>query len=153
MTVERVITMKAESLISASWFYNSEEQKILFFWFLYEYALKLYDHLSASKPKALSKWKSQMTAEQLAKFCAYYAKRMRTSMLENMESGSGAITAYAEYITDYFHTSSSAEVKAIIKIGSAAWTELLESCAVCPTKCLSRIYTRCEMFERMERGD
>jgi len=144
--------MKAEKIIQASWFYNSEDQKILFFWFLYEYALKFYDHLRANKSKALSKWKAGMSDKQLAEFSAYYAKRMRTTLNENMESGIGTITVYSEYITDYFHTCTFSEVKALSKVGSAAWSELLESCAVCPTKCLSRIYQRCEMFDRVDNG-
>ena len=144
--------MKAESMIPASWFYREESQKTMINWFLYEYALKLFDHIAESQEKALAKWKARLTDEQLAKFCAYYSKRMRLSILDNIEGGTGITVVYAEYITDYLHANTQREDAAIRKIGGTAWGKLLDSCAACHCRCLSRRDERCEFFDRMERG-
>ena len=144
--------MNAESLIPASWFYRVDSQKTMLNWFLYEYALKFYDHIADSRAKALLKWKARLANERLAEFCAYYSKRMRLSILDSIEGDTGATAVYDEYITDYLHAISRSENEAIRKIAGAAWGELLSNCAICPCRCLSRRSERCEFFDRMERG-
>ena len=145
--------MKVESLISASWFYTSDSQKIKANWFLYEYACKMYEHIEAYKKKGLAKWKAQRSDENIAEFCAYFAKRMR----RNMHSRHAVVTeediiTADEFIHDYCHTNTRRETEALADIGEAAWLELLESCRVCPTGCLSEMRAYCELFDRMERG-
>ena len=92
--------MKADSLIQASWFYRDDSQKTMINWFLYEYALKFYDHLADSKAKALALWKARITDERMAEFCAYFSKRMRLSILDNIDGGTGVTVVYEEYISD-----------------------------------------------------
>jgi len=144
--------MKAESLIPASWFYRDDNQKTMFNWFLYELALKLFDHVQSSKLKPLVRWKSRLNDKQVAQFCAYYAKRMRVSVLENTEGGSGIIALYNTYLLDYCHDNTLSEDDALGKVVAAAWGALLKSCSVCPCRCAVRRDEHCELFDRMERG-
>ena len=144
--------MNAETLIPARWFYRDNSQKTMLNWLLYEFALKFYDHIAGSRAKALAKWKAQLTDERLAEFCAYYSKRMRLSILDNIEGHTGTTVVYAEYVTDYLHENSQGEDAAIRRIGGIAWGELLSTCAACPCRCLDRRSERCEFFDRMERG-
>jgi hypothetical protein len=145
--------MKTEKLIPASWFYNDESQKIKMNWFLYEYALKIYDLIKASPDKRLTKWKSQRSNKQLAEFCAYLAKRTKRNIHSKPVSNPDEeIITIDEFIWDYCHSNTEFEDDAIADITETAWLELLESCRVCPTRCISEMNAKCELFDRMERG-
>jgi hypothetical protein len=144
--------MKVESLIPASWFYIDESEKTNENWFLYESACKFFEFIDSSKEKALKKWKAKRTDEQIAEFCAYFAKRMRASLLRNYYDGTDEELYYDIYIRDYCHDNTRAENTAIMNICDAAMIELLESCVACPVRCLDDIDKHCEFFDRMERG-
>lgn len=144
--------MKAESMIPASWFYRDESKKNMINWFLYELALKLYDHIQDSSLKPLKRWKARLSDKQVAEFCAYYAKRMRVSVLEKIEGGSGIIALYDTYLADYCHANTKSEDEAIGKVVEAAWGALLQNCAVCGRMCVVRGDEPCEFFDRMEHG-
>lgn len=144
--------MKAESMISASWFYRDDSQKTMINWFLYEYSLKLFDHIQDSKLKALKRWKARHSEQQVAEFCAYYSKRMRDSVYENVEGGSGIIALYATYLTDFCHVNTKSEDEALGKVVATAWGAILDSCNACGCDCVVRGNEYCEFFDRMERG-
>lgn len=149
--LERV-TMDAEKLIPASWFYRNEDEKTMIHWFLYEYALKLYEHLDKSDLKTILGWKSRLSKEQLAEFCAYFSKRMRASIVDHLEGYTKGTAVYGEYLTDYCHANNEGEDIVIRKVAGTAWSELLNSCAACGCNCLGRRDEYCGFFDRMERG-
>jgi hypothetical protein len=143
--------MASEQFISASWFYKDETEKVKMHWFLYEYACKLFDQIKSSKNSALTKWKSQRSNKQLAEFCAYLAKRTKRNIHDKPVSNPEEdIITVDEFIHDYCHTNPEAEDDAITDICEAAWVELLESCSICPTRCIREMHARCELFDRME---
>ena len=144
--------MKVESLIQASWFYTDETGKTKLNWFLYEYACKLFEHIDESQRKALGKWKARRSDGQIAEFCAYFSKRARQSALAFLEGPENAIIMPEYFVTDYCHTNTQRESKAIMGIASAAWAELLQTCSACPCNCIDERYMRCEFFDRMGRG-
>ena len=144
--------MKSEKLIPTTWFYKDDNEKIKLNWFLYEYACDFFDLLCADKTKRIADWKSNLTDVQIAEFSAYYAKRMKPSIVDFLEQNSRTIKIYDEYLSDYCHTNTRRENAVISKIGSLAWDKMVHSCAVCPTKCLDEPGEYCELFDRMERG-
>ena len=144
--------MKAESLIPASWFYLDEDEKIKLNWFIYEYALMLYDHINGSRKKTLSKWKSRQSEREIAEFCAYYAKRMKQSVRAVREGAEKAILMPEYYVSDYSHATTHRENRAILDVASAAWTEKMHICKACGGGCTYDGEMRCEFFDRMERG-
>jgi len=144
--------MNFESPVQASWFYMFESEKVKLNWFLYEYACTLFDHIKHTRKKALTKWKSQRSEEQLAEFCAYFSKRMRQSVLNRLSGLTEETEGDEEYICDYCHTNTHLENVAILDAADKAWEKLLDICVVCPNRCVSERYERCEFFDRMERG-
>jgi uncharacterized Fe-S radical SAM superfamily protein PflX len=130
----------------------NESEKVKLNWFLYEYACTLMGHLSRSRRKALTKWKSHRSEEQIAEFCAYFSKRMRQSILDKLAGKTDETEADEEYICDYCHTNTHNENVAILEVAGKAWDELLDSCVVCPNRCISERNIRCDFFDRMERG-
>ena len=144
--------MSVESPVKASWFYLDDDHKTKFNWFLYEYACKLFEYTKDSRKKLVVKWKSQRNDEQIAEFCAYFAKRMRNNISRHLYRDLGGDIVDEEYIHDYCHTNTRRDTDALLEICEAAWLDLLESCAVCPVRCLDEQLFRCEFFDRMERG-
>jgi hypothetical protein len=144
--------MKVESLIPASWFYIDDSEKTKENWFLYESACKFYEFIDSSQSEALLKWKAKRSDEQVAEFCAYFAKRMRPGILNSYYDNVDDDLLHNIYIRDYCHGNTRSENAAIMEICDAAMIELLESCVVCPVRCLDDIDARCALFDRMERG-
>ena len=131
------------------WFYHSDGEKTKLNWFLYEYACKLYEDIKYSHIKALSKWKSQRSDVQIAEFSAYFAKRMRQSVDNQLAGLSTGTEIDEEYIRDYCHTNTRRENEAMIEIASDSWVGLLDTCVTCPCRCVSERYRRSEFFDRM----
>jgi len=144
--------MKAELLIPSSWFYLDEAEKTKLNWFIYEYALVLFEHVMGSRKKVLVKWKAQQSEEQIAEFCAYYAKRMKQSVRALREGSEKAILMPEYFVSDMSHATSHRENRIIMEVASAAWTEKLHVCKACGGGCTYDGDMRCEFFDRMERG-
>ena len=144
--------MKSEQLIPASWFYVDESEKTKFNWFVYEYALTLFERIESSQEKALKRWRARLSEAQLAEFCAYYAKRMKQSTYDRITGETNGVMSEDVYVSDYCHANTTRENAAINGIGSVAWEALVTRCVECPTRCLIERHVRCEKFDRMERG-
>ena len=71
--------MNFELPVKASWFYTLNSEKIKFNWFCYEFACVFFEHLRGNKDRKLRKWLHARTEEQVAEFCAYFAKRLKKS--------------------------------------------------------------------------
>ena len=151
MTTEALGSMMPELKVKSYWFYNAERGKVKINWFLYEYACVLYEHIKDSRKKVLSKWRSQRSDEQIAEFCAYYSKRVRLSINYLLVGVTKEAEFEETYASDYCHTNTQRENDAIFEVAMEAWTELLDTCSVCPNKCLSERYETCSIFDRMAR--
>lgn len=104
-----------------------------------------------SRNKTLVRWRSLRSKEQIAEFCAYFAKRMRLSVKYQL-AGATKETEFDDfYASDYCHTNTQRENDAIIEVAQEAWLELLDTCSVCPCRCISERYEPCGFFDRMER--
>jgi hypothetical protein len=144
--------VKAETLIPASWFYVDEIGKTKLNWLIYEYALILFDHVKGSRKKALAKWKPHQSEERIAEFCAHYAKRMKLSIRARQDGSEAGVIMPEYFVSDYWHTNTRLENRAIMEIAHAAWSEKLQICTVCNGGCISEGDMWCEFFDRMERG-
>jgi len=149
LSMEEITSTMPELKVKSYWFYNAERGKVKLNWYLYEYACVLYDHIKGSRKKALNKWKSQRSDEQLAEFCAYYAKRVRLSVNYWLAGATKELEFDDMYASDYCHTNTERENNAIFDIAMEAWEELQGSCSVCPCRCLSERYETCSFFDRM----
>lgn len=144
--------MRIDSLIPASWFYMDESEKTKFNWFIYEFALSLFEHIESSRDRTLGKWKARRSEVQIAEFCAYFSKRMKQSVLDRLTGRVEETEADEVYVSDYCHTNTHRDNAAIINIAADAWEDMIEGCIACPNRCISERFMRCEFFDRMERG-
>jgi hypothetical protein len=127
-----------------------ETEKIKLNWFLYEFACGFFEHIDNSRVKRVIDWKAKHTDEQIAQFCAYYAKRMKQSIIDSYESGSDSINAYDEYLTDYFHTNTRRENDVLGNMGGTVWDDLMETCDICSVNCLDEPTDYCEFFDEVD---
>ena len=149
MPTEEPSAMMPELKVKSYWFYNAERGKVKLNWFLYEYACVLYDHIRDSRKKAIGRWRSKRSSEQIAEFCAYYAKRVRLSVNYWLVGATKEAEFEDTYASDYCHTNTQRENDAIFEVAVDAWAELQESCSACPCRCLSERYESCSFFDRM----
>ena len=149
MPTEKLSNMGPELQVKSFWFYRSESGKSKFNWFCYEYACSLFEHIKDSRKKALVKWRSQRSDEQIAEFCAYFSKRMRQSINYQLAGATKETEFDDAYVTDYCHTNTQREDEAIIEAACDAWEELLGTCSICPCRCISERYAQCGFFDRM----
>jgi len=145
--------MEAQSLIQASWFYLAENEKCKLNWFLYKFAIKLFDYLKANSNKTVMKFVSQQSDEELAEYCAYFAKRMRNNTQRHHYRDIGADIADDEYNRDYCHYNTQAENEILAKVAEAAWLDLLVYCSFCPSGCLNEGSISCNYFDDMGNGE
>ena len=144
--------MKSEKLIPASWFYVDERDKNKLNWLLYEYSLIIFDQVMSTRKNVITKWKARQDEARIAEFCAYYAKRMKHSILAYQDGAEAGVVMPEYFVSDFWHTNTRRENRAIMEIAHAAWTEKLQICAACMGGCIYESDTWCEFFDRMERG-
>jgi len=122
------------SPIQMEWFLNLEGHKTKFNWFLLEFALEYYDHIRRSP--ALGPYREQYDVQQIAQYCAYYAKRMKKSLLNNLRGRTKHIIFYEEYISD-FYPHHEDELNGVLNSAAMeAFEELQPGCRACTQMCL-----------------
>ena len=136
------------SIIQEDWFYSNQKEKTKINWFLYETALEF--ELYFNECKDLAKFRKTHGTEGVAKFSAYYAKRMKQSLYEQFDGWSDAVIFHEEYITDYFPKIPLRQVKMLLKVSMEAWDNLLSRCVVCPVRCLSEREKLSDLFGRYD---
>lgn len=142
--------MKLDPPIEAQWFYKGEAEKTKINWFCFEYALEFYTHVMESK--ALRRYRAKNSSDQIAAFCAYFAKRMKKSLYDRLAKLTDAVIIDEEYIADYYPKNTQSQNKVFIEVAGQAWDELLSVCEICPVRCISERDKKSEFFDRCEKG-
>jgi len=142
--------MESHPHIRTTWFYIDEDEKTKLNWLVYEYACELYDVIRSSRKKALKAWKAERNDEQIAEYSAYYAKRMRKSLIDLLEGRSKVIDALGAFVTDYVHSTTYDASDALIELGGDAWGKLMGICSVCPQRCLQEANRLSDFFDRTD---
>jgi len=134
--------------LKMEWFLEGANAKIKLNWFLYEVAMEYYAHIM--RCKALGRYRKQNSEEEIAQYCAYYAKRMKKSVLDRLAGMTDATEIDEEYISDYYPKNSAKQNGLLLETACAAWDSLLSVCETCPTRCLSEKDRICELFDLYE---
>ena len=140
--------MKVESLIPTIWFCKEDNERNKLNWFTYELACKFFEYIDESRKKAVVSWKTGKTDEQIADFCAYFAKRVKRSILDINKGITAGVQIEEAFIRDYYHMITRKESNAILEVAGSSYGDLLETCVICPTRCLEEMFMYCELFER-----
>jgi uncharacterized Fe-S radical SAM superfamily protein PflX len=137
--------MFGNEAVKMEWFHEGPSPKAKLNWFLYEVALEYHNHIMSSK--ALWRYRKTQNEAEIAKFCAYFAKRMKKSVLERLAGLTDATEIDEEYISDYYPDNSGKMNGLLLETACRAWDKLLSVCANCPTRCLSEKERYCTLFD------
>ena len=135
--------------IKAEWFYIDESEQTKINWFCFEYALEFYTFIM--KSEALRKYRTRNSNEEIAAFCAYFAKRMKKSVYDQLGGITPVTIIDEEYIADYYPKNTQRQNIVFIDVAGEAWDNLLSACEICPMRCISEREKRSKFFDRYEK--
>ena len=142
--------MKTEKLIPTIWFCKEDNEKNKLNWFTYELACKFYEYIKESQKKSVAYWRAKKSNQQIADFCAYFAKRVKRRILDKAKMDTDGVQIEESFIRDYYHMISRGESNAILEVAGNSYADLLETCVICPVRCLEEMFIYCELFDRHE---
>ena len=135
--------------IKAEWFYTDESDQTKINCFCFEYALEFYTFIM--KSQALRKYRARTSNEEIAAFCAYFAKRMKKSVYDRLARITPAVIIDEDYIAEYYPKNTQRQNKVFIDVAGEAWDNLLSACEICPMRCISEREKKSEFFDRYEK--
>jgi len=135
--------------VAASHFYKDDGDKILLNWFLYEYANNLRAKIGES-PK-LTTYRKRHSEEDIVAFCVYFSKRLRRSIARVNEKKASEVELNGRYIYEFYPENTNGQTQRLLEAAGQAWDEQLNSCSVCPNRCLVEGFERTDMFDNMEK--
>ena len=134
--------------IELEWFYYLEGEKTKLNWFLLEIALEYYDRIRDSQE--LVTYREQYSEQQIAQFCAYYARRFKKSVLNCLCGRRKSIVIYREHISDFYPQHSDELNSELNAVAWEAVDHMLSGCEHCPQQCLGDYKARSPFFEEYQ---
>jgi hypothetical protein len=130
--------------IQMEWFHRIEGEKTKLNWFLLEFALGYYEHIRDSE--ALSFYRKRYDEEQIAQFCAYYARRLKSSLLRSLRGRTKHTIFYLEHIED-FYPHHGEQMNLALHYAARGAYDGMAFCDGCPERCLKDYKARSMQFE------
>jgi len=138
--------------IQKEWFQRLDGGKTKLNWFLLEVALEYYDRIRDSAE--LAPYREQYSEDQIAQFCAYYARRMKKSLLDCIRGRRKRAMACQEYIDDFYPHHGDKLNGLLNDVAKEAWDSMVGGCRLCPQQCLADYMGRATLFdEYMGQGE
>jgi len=120
--------------IRVEWFYYIEGNKTKLNWFLFEFSLEYYDAIN--KSAGLEDYRNQYGEQYIAQFCAYLARRMKESLLNELRGRTKRVIFYERYISDFYPNHGSELDYALNQLAMDAFETVQSRCDECPQRCL-----------------
>ena len=131
--------------IEMEWFHNLEGDRTKLNWFLLELAMEYYEIIR--KSPVLEAYRNQYSEQQIAQYCAYYARRMRKSMLNGFRGRTRNYIFYEEYVTDFYPHHDGQLNGTLNGLAMEAFETLRTGCGPCPQQCLNDYRSRSILFD------
>jgi hypothetical protein len=116
------------------WFLNLEGEKTKLNWYLMELAMDYYGIII--KSPELKTYRTLYDDQEIARYCAYYARRMKKSFLNCLRGRTKNIIFYEEYITDYYPHHKDGLNDTLNRKAMEAFEQMHSNCEDCPHICL-----------------
>ncbi|MDR0295827.1 MAG: hypothetical protein LBH91_06585 [Prevotellaceae bacterium] len=128
------------------WFINLEGDKTKLNWYLMELAMDYYT-IAMKKPE-LEDYRSQYDGLHIARYCTYYARRMKKSFLSCLRGRTKRIIFYEEFITDFYPHHNGGLNDMLNRLAIEAFEEMQLNCEGCPHICLRDYRGYMPMFDK-----
>jgi len=134
------------SPIQMEWFYclhGCEKTKLN--WYLLEMALEYYDRIMGSAE--LATYRELYDEERVAQYCAYYARRLKESLLKYIRGQRKTVIFYHEYAGDYYPQHDERLAAVLSRIARESFDSMWPGCRACPQQCLWEHEDRSPLFD------
>jgi len=121
--------------IQMEWFSSLEGGKTKLNWFLLELSMEYYEAIRRSP--ALEGYRKEYGEKHIAQYCAYYARRIKKSLLNGIRGRTKSFIFYEEYISDFYPHHGGQLNGALNALAMEAFESLRSGCDGCPQRCLS----------------
>jgi hypothetical protein len=134
--------------IQMEWFYSIEGEKTKLNWYLYEIALEYYDRIM-DNPE-LEHYRKLYDEKQIALYCAYYARRLRESLLRYIRGQRKTVIFYKEYISDFYLQHDRPLIRILSRTARESFDHIWFVCITCPQQCLWEHNAKSPLFEEYQ---
>ena len=139
------------SPIKMEWFYDiggTEGEKTKLNWYLLEIALEYYDRIMCSPE--LEPYRERHGEEQIALYCAYYARRLKEGVLKYIRGQRKNVIFYQYYVSDYYPQHSDHLTGLLSRAARASFDNLWPVCRACPQQCLWEHEGKSPLFDEYQ---
>jgi len=136
----------ALSMIKPIAFVRLESEKTKLNWFCYEMSMAFYEEMNERLGKILKKYR--ISDKDIADFSIYISKRTKNIILKKFSGEIDKVYFSYELVKAYFPRLSDRMINKILDVISKAWTNQLDFCVVCPTRCITEKDSYCTMFDK-----
>jgi len=130
------------------WFYQIEGEKTKLNWHLLEIALEYYDRIMGSPE--LESYREQNEDKLIAQYCAYYARRLKESLLRYIRGQRKTVIFYREYVSDFYPHYDDQLTRTLSRMARASFDHMWTVCVSCPQQCLWEHECRSPLFDEYQ---
>jgi len=120
--------------IQMEWFYDIEGDKTKLNWYLLEISMEYYSRIMDSPE--LAPYREQNDEGQVALYCAYYARRLKKSLLDYLRGRRKTVIFYQDYVYDYYPQYDDQLTGFLSRMARASFDHMWPECRACPQQCL-----------------
>ena len=131
--------------IQMEWFYYLEGEKTKLNWFLLEFALSYYEHIRDNSE--LTSYREQYDEQQVAQFCAYYARRLKEGLLNCLRGKRKRLAFYIDYVNDFYPQHGS-QMNSLLHNEAMEAYDDMPFCGNCPHQCLQDYMAKSPFFDK-----
>ena len=136
------------SHIQMEWFYDIEGEKTKLNWYLLELSLEYYDRIKGSPE--LSDYRAEYGDKHIAYYCAYYARRLKKSLLNYIKGRNKTVIFYQEYVSDYYPQFCDQKTLLMSRMARESFDQMWPGCRACPQQCLWEHEEKSPLFDEYQ---
>ena len=122
------------SPIQKEWFHYLYSDKSKLNWYLLEFALEYYNLIGDSLE--LAHYRVQYSEQQIAQYCAYYARRLQDSLLNYLRGRRKNVIFYREYAGDFYPHHDDELTILLSHTARESFDRMWYECKGCQQRCL-----------------
>jgi hypothetical protein len=131
------------------WFYDVHGyEKTKLNWYMLELALEYYDRIM-DKPE-LASYREQYDEDQIAQYCAYYARRLKESLLKYIRGQRKNVIFYREYAGDFYPHHDAGLTATLSRTARESFDNMWPGCRACPQQCLWEHEDKSPLFDEYQ---
>ncbi|MFH1126702.1 MAG: hypothetical protein ABIG84_06285 [archaeon] len=138
----------AIGIIKPESFYANESEKTKLNWFCYELSMVIYGTMKQDLGSQLKK--HRIDDRTFADFSVHLSRKMKIEILKKLSGQIKNVCISYEMIESCFPGIDDRLLDQMLDAVSSAWDRHMDTCVICPTRCISERNIHCTMFNDTE---